>query len=491
MRDVSKDYPAVHALRGVDIEVRSGEIVGLVGANGAGKSTLVKILGGVLHEYSGQIAINGAAVHLSSPRVARKLGIEVLPQDPQFAWNLSVSENLSLYGGVGMWEHTRIRKPPLRGMYASLLALHAPEISPDSIVGNLGRRQLQQLQIARLLSCEPALMVLDEPTTSLGGEEKEKLFSSLRARASDSVGIIVISHNIEDVFALCDRVAILRDGRKIADVPRAETTPDGVVSEMFGPTPVSDAAEKPQAEPTIALEVDASWARTLLPFHFVMKRGEALGITGTDVDAREILRMLYGLVTPVKGTFTVFGEAVSLANPHDAQRVGFGFIPEDRLRDGLFPSLTVLVNIVFLALGRFTRYGSVNWAQLRNIANQAVSDLRIAIPSMDGDISTLSGGNQQKVLFARWLSRDPRIYLLEEPTAGMDVATKREVALITKRLRKEGASIIMTSSDPDELLRICDRILVLSSQGLAEIMADDSRARHELISALAKTGGSR
>jgi len=488
MCEITKDYPAVHALKRVDIQVSKGEIVGLVGANGAGKSTLVKILGGQLKNYSGTIAINNVPVKLSSPTVSRECGIAVLPQEPQFAWNLSIRDNLLLFGGVrptlwaplsGTWNHKRAE---------TVLVQYISGLSPDTTVGSLTRRQLQLLQIARLALCDSALLVLDEPTTTLTQSESQQLFSFVREKASQGCGVIVISHNIDDVFSLCDRIIVLRDGSRAADLSRNETTRDAVLAAMFGPAPKKDIAEQFATTEDAALEVRKIRTQSIPNLSFTLRQGEALGLTGRNSDATDVIRTLYGLNGDSTTDIIMFGQHRGVRNPPDAQHFGFGYIPEDRMRDGLFPTLSILLNITFLVLGRYLRHGALSWGALRKAAGHIVTELRITLPSLEATIGTLSGGNQQRVLLGRWLCRGARIYLLEEPTAGMDVAAKEEVTVIMRRLRKEGASLLMSSNDPDELLRMCGRILVLSPHGCTEILADQSAARVDLISALADTG---
>ena len=490
MREIAKDYPAVHALKRVDIQVSKGEIVGLVGANGAGKSTLVKILGGQLKNYGGTIAINDVPVKLSSPIVSQECGIAVLPQEAQFAWNLSTRENLLLYGGQrpNFWAPLRGRGNWNRKPFGAVPIRYSFELSPDAKVGSLTRRQLQLLQIARLALCDSVLLVLDEPTTTLTQLESQELFAFVRERASQGCGVIVISHNIDDVFALCDRIIVLRDGSKVADVLRKETTRDAVLSEMFGPAPAREIAEPFSPEGPCVLEVGMFRTQSVPNLSFALRQGEALGLTSRNSDATDVVRMLYGLNADPAANVRVFGQHREIASPPDAQQFGFGYIPEDRMRDGLFPTLSILVNITFLVLGRYLRRGALRWEALRKAARDIVTRLRITLPSLDATIGTLSGGNQQRVLLGRWLCRGARIYLLEEPTAGMDVAAKEEVTAITRRLRKEGASLVMSSNDPDELLHMCDRILVLSPRGCTEILAHQPAARIDLISALADTG---
>lgn len=489
MREVTKDYPAVHALNRVDIQVSRGEIVGLVGANGAGKSTLVKILGGQLKDYSGAIAINNVPIRLSSPTVSQECGIAVLPQEPQFAWNLSVRDNLLLYGGKrpNFWT-------PLQGTWSqkrseAVWTRFSSGLSLDAAVRSLTRRELQLLQIVRVALCDSVLLVLDEPTTTLTQSETQELFAFVRERASLGCGVVVISHNIDDVFALCDRIIVLRDGSKAADVLRRETTRDTVLSEMFGPAPAKESGDQFSPEETSsALEVRSIRTRSIPDFSFTLRQGEALGLSSRNSDATDVIRTLYGLNGNPATDITVSGLPRKITSPTNAQDCGFGYIPEDRMRDGLFPTLSILLNITFLVLGRYLRRGTLSWEALRKTAGEIVTRLRITLPSLEATIGTLSGGNQQRVLLGRWLCRGARIYLLEEPTAGMDVAAKEEVAAITKRLRKEGASILMSSNDPDELLHMCSRVLVLSRRGCIEILADQPAARIDLISALADSG---
>ena len=488
MREITKEYPAVHALKRVNLHVNKGEIVGLVGANGAGKSTLVKILGGMVRNYAGAISIRDTEVRLTSPVDSQRLGIAILPQEPQFAWNLSVCDNLLLSSGVRSAWFTPSRRDLRRKRCQAVLSRYAKGLSPGTTTGLLSRRELQLLQIARLVLCDSSLLVLDEPTTALSHTESQDFFAFVRARAARGAGLILISHNIDDVFAVCDRIVVLRDGAKITDVARAETTRSAILSDMFGPAPPQREHEQELTAKTNALEVRALKIGDIPNLSFCLKQGEALGVASRSSEATDLLRTLYGLNNEAVTDVRVFGQRMEIKSPQEAQRAGFGYIPEDRVRDGLFPSLNVLLNIALLVLPCCRKRGVLDWKVLRETAGRVATSLRIAVPSLDSEINVLSGGNQQRVLLGRWLCKGARVYLLEEPTSGMDVAAKEEVTSIIKLLRREGDSILMSSSDPDELLRICNRILVLSPDRCVEIDANEPGGRTSLISALSNSG---
>lgn len=485
MHQITKDFPGVRALEGVDFTVSAGEIHGVVGANGAGKSTLVRILSGLLPDYKGSVKIEGQSVRLSSTRIAIDCGIAVLQQEPDLAWNLSVCENILL--GKRREITRRFGLLDRKAMYrecARLLDECQADLSPTWIVGTLGRGQLQLVQIVKVLVSRPKILVLDEPTTALTGEEREKLFALLRAYATQGTAVVFISHDIEDVFRVSQRISVLRDGRKVTEVATNDSTPSLVLREMFGTHLSWDARPRNEHGPE-ALVLDGVRTTHVLHISLAVHEGEVLGLAGRPESVVEVLRAVFGAIPRRGGRVHVRGREASISNPRDAIRAGIGLLPEDRARDGLFVRLSVLTNITMMVLRRFAKCGILRWHRPRELASRKVSELGIRTPGLHTQVGALSGGNQQKTLFARWLCAGPSVFLLEEPTAGMDVGAKQEILRITRDLRGRGAALLMASSDVDELLRLCDRIVVLGKNGTTQLIEVDEKARSLLVGALA------
>ena len=478
LHQITKDYPGVRALDGVNLPIFAGEIHGIVGANGAGKSTLVKILSGLVTDYEGSLRIENRSIRISSPRIALKYGISVLQQEPELAWNLTVCENILL--GAREIMSTRIGlldRQHMRTECTRLLKEFRTNLPMDMRAGQLSRGQLQVVQIIKTLAMKPKVLVLDEPTVGLTDQERESLFDQLRARAAEGTSVIFISHNIEEVFQICRRITVLRDGRKALDADTAETAPNSVLREMFGAVPFIAPDRGSEPGPP-AIDLNSVNTQHFSNVSVTVHKGEVVGLAGRTVPVAEVLRAVFGAAPRLSGLVRVHGHEFSPKSPRDAIRAGIGLLPEDRGRDGLFLSLSVLTNISIIVIPQFTRYGWLRWRCIRDIACQKLSELSITAPGLLSSVRLLSGGNQQKTLFARWLCANPQILLLEEPTAGMDVAAKNEIVRITLNLRRQGVA------DIDELLRLCDRVIVLRENGSAQCIKVDSEARPLLIAAM-------
>ena len=465
MRKISKDFPSVRALDRVDIEVSSGEIHGVVGANGAGKSTLVKILSGLFRNYDGSIYIDGHPVSVRSPRTAQAFGISVLQQEPDLAWNRSVCENIMLgTNGARTRRFGFLDRKAMRKECLGLLAVQGVDISPDQIAGTLDRRELQLVQISRVLASRPKVLVLDEPTTALTEHDRANLFVRINATARQGAAVIFISHRIEDVFQVCHRISVLRDGRSVLDVAARNTVPAILLQEMFGEVAPIKRKRRTEFGPN-ALELDGVSTAGGSPVSLAVREGEIVGLTGKPGSAVELLRAIYGATTRKCGRVFIAGQEPLITNPREAIRAGVGLLPEDRVRDGLFLSMSILTNIAVLVLRKFARYGRLDWPRIRELAARQVQDLGIRLRNIDQRVAVLSGGNQQKSLFARWLCASPRIFLLEGPTSGMDVRAKQDILRITNELTHRGAAVLMASNDVDEIIHLCDRVIILRADG--------------------------
>jgi len=471
MRDITKTFPGVRALDGVTFDLRAGEIHALVGENGAGKSTLMKILGGVYPHgsYGGEILIEGDVQRFSNVRQAESAGIAVVFQELSLVKDMTVGENIFLGReprrfGVVRWDE-------LYGQARQLLDELHLSIDPRTPVRNLGIGQQQLVEIAKALSQRARILVLDEPTAALTNTEVEtlvKILSDLRTR---SVGMIYISHKLEEVFRLSDRVTVLRDGRTVETGQTSEWNQARVIARMVG-REVGDIfpkAEHPRGE--VVFEVrnmtvtDPNVRGKLLAnqVSFSVRRGEVLGIAGLMGAGRsDLLTAIFGAhAGTITGEVLIEGERVEIKSPADAIRYGIGYVTEDRKRFGLVLDQTILNNMTLASLrrvsGRFvTDEGAETAAGMR-----AAKDLRVKATNVFTIAGTLSGGNQQKVVLAKWLLTEPRVLFLDEPTRGIDVGAKQEIYAQINRLAREGLAIVLVSSELPEVLGLSDRVMIL------------------------------
>ncbi len=470
MLGINKSFSGVQVLFDVDFEVGDGEVMALMGENGAGKSTLMKALVGVHTDWTGRIDLGGEERRFNSTREAEEAGISIIYQELNLVSELSVAENIFL----GREPTTRWGTLDYARMHRSareiLSDLHF-ETAVTTPVSQLRVGHQQLVEIGKALSLKTRLVIMDEPTSALSEAESEVLFSVIYKLKSQGVSVVYISHRIEEVFRIADRVTILRDGRTIGIHDTASLDRAELISKMVGRefTQFFIKDSKPGDEVVLGVKhltrkSTRGNGRALIEnISFDLKRGEHLGIAGLLGAGRtELLEALFGVdADNVAGEIYLEGERITLANPVEAIEKGIALITEDRKGNGLLMGKTVAFNMTLAALKKILRYGLISRRKERNVANNYVSRLSIDIPSLENSIETLSGGNQQKVLLAKWLATDPKILLLDEPTRGIDVGAKHEIYLLLSELSKQGISLVLTSSELPELLSICDRILVL------------------------------
>ena len=471
MRNITKVFPGVRALDGVSFDLRAGEIHALVGENGAGKSTLMKVLGGVYPypEYGGQILIAGREQRFSGVRDAEAAGIAIIFQELSLVKEMTVGENIFLGReprrfGVVRWEEL------YRRAQALLADLHLP-LDPHTPVRNLGIGQQQLIEIAKALSHEARILVLDEPTTALTEAEVETLFEILRRLSRRGVGMIYISHKLDEVFALSDRITVLRDGKTIGTAPTRQLDRERVIAMMVGREvgEIFPPSERHPGEVVfeargITVKDPAVPSKLLVnDVSFFVRRGEVLGIAGLMGAGRsELLMAIFGAhAGRVRGEVFVEGKRVEINGPADAIRHGIGFVTEDRKRFGLILDQTVLSNMTLASLDRWAGHGITDLDAEIAVGERAMRELRIKAPNVFTSVGTLSGGNQQKVVLAKWLLTTPRVLFLDEPTRGIDVGAKQEIYSQINRLAQEGMAIVLVSSELPEVLGLSDRILVL------------------------------
>ena len=463
MRGIEKSFPGVKALQGVSFTVGRGEVHALVGENGAGKSTLMKILSGAYSADAGQLVYEGETIQQPTPSGMIERGVAVIYQEFAQAEHLSVAENILM----NRMPRTRLGLVDWRRAAEAAVAAMARlgfEIDPRQTVGTLSVAQRQMVEIARAIARDARLIVLDEPSAVLGDAELEHLFATIRSLRRDGVSFIYISHRLKEVFELCQRATVLRDGRLVATRPVGEWTTDSLIQSMVG-RPMGDYF--PPRRAAIGeeiLRVEGLERRGVLSdISFTLRRGEILGLCGLAGAGRsEVLRAIVGADRLDGGQIRLNGRPVRLASPRQAIRAGIGFAPEDRKTEGLFLDQSVKFNVTLSRLDRFVAGGKLNLARERAAVTDYVGRLRVKTPSVETRIGDLSGGNQQKCVIAKQLSAECRILLIDEPTRGVDVGARREIyELLVDLVERQGLAVLMVSSELPEIIGMCDRILVM------------------------------
>ncbi len=501
VEQVSKSFPGVLALQDVSLEVHPGEVLGLVGENGAGKSTLMKILSGVYQPDGGQIVFDGKPVVLHSPRQAQDLGISIIYQEFNLMPNLSVEENVF----VGREPNTAkvVRWGQLRRQTEELLDQLGVHLDPKAPVRSLSVAEQQMVEIAKALSLNARLVIMDEPTSALTDTEVTALFDIIRGLKARGLAVIYISHRLEEIFTICDRVTILRDGELAGEMPIAEASPDRIVRLMVG-RPLGDLFRGEEAErrleslaeqaPEPVLEVRGlgrtgtgqdPYAIVLEDVSFSLRPGEIVGLAGLVGSGRtEIARAIFGADEFDRGEIIVAGQRATMRSPRDAIRLGVGLVPEDRKLQALVLGLAIRENVALSLLDRLSRFGIVRIGAERRLAREMVTALRVRTPSIEQKVLNLSGGNQQKVVIAKWLALHPKILIMDEPTRGIDIGAKAEVHGLMHQLAADGVAILMISSELPEIVHMSDRVLVMHQGRIAGELARDD-ATQEAIMALA------
>ena len=460
---ISKRFPGVQALDDVDFEVYPGEILGLVGENGAGKSTLIKIVSGVYSKDQGQIWFRGQMVEPRSPQEAQMMGISTIYQELALVPHLSVAENLFLnrepqrLPALGVVDFGQMKRDA-----EAILADLGVQISPDRPVKELTVAGQQMVEIAKAVSRHADLVLMDEPTSALSGKEVDALFALMQRLKERGVSLVFISHRLEEVLQVVDRVMVMRDGRRVETLPIAEATQAEVIKLMVGREVTLFPKEEAQIG-TPVLEVRNLSGNTVNNVSLTVHRGEIVGLGGLVGAGRtEVARLICGADRRTSGQVLVDGRVVDIQSPGDALQHGIGFVPEDRKLHGLVLGMDVKENITMAILRRISGWLAVIHARKqREIAEQYVNALSIATPSLTQLAKNLSGGTQQKVVVAKWLSARPKVLIMDEPTRGIDVGAKAEVHAIMTRLAKEGIGILMISSEMPELIGMSDRVVVM------------------------------
>jgi rhamnose transport system ATP-binding protein len=471
-----KSYGAVRALRGGDIALRPGEVRALVGENGAGKSTLVKLLGGVVRLDTGTMRVDGEAVDFHSPTAARDAGIAVIYQEPTLFPDLSVAENVVM-GFHPLGALRRIDRGAMRKDVKGLLDRLGVRLDPDRPVRGLSIADQQIVEIAKALSFDARVLIMDEPTAALSGNEVERLFNVVRALREEGAAVLFISHRIEEVFSICDTATVMRDGAVVHDARIADMTPDDMVRRMVG-RELSALFPKQDAqvgEPVMKVH-RLTREGVFFDVSFEVRAGEIVALAGLVGAGRsEVARAIFGIDKPDAGHVEIGGRTLPPGRPLAAMRAGIGFVPEDRRQQGLVMDLSIARNATMTRTGALARGGLIRSGAEDRLAKEWATRLQLKFHRLADPVGFLSGGNQQKVVLAKWLATEPKLLILDEPTRGIDVGTKSEVHRLMSELAGEGLAVLMISSELPEVLGMADRVLVMHEGRLtAEIARDDA-----------------
>ena len=475
VRNIEKSFPGVRALSGVSFDVRPGEVHALLGENGAGKSTLIKIVSGVYQPDLGSILVNGTEVHFSSPDDARRAGVATIYQELLLFPELSVAENIFL-GHAPLAGAGRIDWRAMRAEAERLLdSLEIDDLSADQIVGVLTVGNRQRVEILRALSYDARILIMDEPTAALTESDVTRLFDVVRRLKQRGVGIVYISHRLDEIFAIADRVTVLRDGAYVGSRDVANTNVAELVQMMVGRRLESLFPKTVAPIGAPVLEARDLVRRPLTKgVSLTVHSGEIVGIAGLVGSGRsELAQTLFGMTPSESGDVRLNGENVRIGSPETARANGIAYVPEDRGTQGLVRGMSVLHNFSLAALGSLSRAGFIDRAAERRMALDGVARFSVKTSSVDEIAGRLSGGNQQKIVLGKWLANNPKLLILDEPTRGIDVGAKAEIHRLMSQLAAEGVAILMISSELPEVLGMSDRVLVMRE---GRIVAEFDRA---------------
>ncbi|MFL6332655.1 MAG: sugar ABC transporter ATP-binding protein [Pyrinomonadaceae bacterium] len=484
--DITKSYAGVQALKSASLELRAGEVHALIGENGAGKSTLIKIITGAVEPDGGELQIEGRTVANNSPRVAKELGVAAIYQQPALFPELTVAENIALgveqsgMGGRVDWGARQRRA-------AELLAQVGARIDADADAGDLTMPQQQLVEIARALGADAKVLILDEPTASLSEEDTQNLFNVIRSLRERGVGMVYISHRLEELPVIADRVTVLRDGRTIDTRPMSEVNRQQLIQMMVGRELSAVFPKREVQLGDVVLELrDLGCAESgIKGVNLSVRAGEIVGLAGLVGAGRtELARAVFGLTPIDEGQILLRGEPVRIGSPAAAIRRGIAYLPEDRRRHGVILDMQIGANITLASLDRISRRGVLDFKREKELAGDYARRLGVKTLAIYVPVATLSGGNQQKVALSRWLLTKPSVLILDEPTQGIDVGAKSEIHALMTDLAAEGVAVLMISSELPEILGMSDRVAVMYGGRLVEIL-DRADATQEKVLALA------
>ncbi len=490
MRGICKSFPGVKALQDVDFQLREGEIHALMGENGAGKSTLIKVLTGVYTKDAGEIMIGSplAAVSIRSPQDAQKAGISTVYQEIPLCPNLTVAENMF----IGREQGAKVQWKERERKAGALLESLGIPARPKQQLGSCSLAVQQMVAIARAVDMDCRVLILDEPTSSLDEKEVEMLFSLMRDLKAKGVGIIFVTHFLEQVYEVCDRITVLRNGTLVGEyqiehLPQVELVAKMMGKELESLSVIDKPAGGTQGE--VLYKAEALSSSECRPFDFQVVKGEVNGFTGLLGSGRsESVRAIFGADRVTGGRITVDGHSAVIHKPMDAMRQGIGYLPEDRKRDGIIADLSVRENIILALQVMKGFFHPFTNAQAEAFADEYIKALDIKTASPDTPIKSLSGGNQQKVILARWLLTHPKYLILDEPTRGIDVGTKTEIQRLVLELAREGMSITFISSEIEEMLRTCSRLIVMRDRKIVGELSGSQLTQEQVMYTIAGGG---
>ncbi len=485
MRGIEKSYPGVQALRGVSLSLQPGEVLALLGENGAGKSTLMKVLGGAVHPDKGDIFIQEKPALIHTPQDAQRARIAIIHQEFNLVPGLSARENIFL--GREMSRLGFVGRRTERRRAEELFNQLGVRIHPESLCRDLTVAQQQITEIAKALSFDARILVMDEPTAALTSHEVERLFSIIRDLKARGLGVIYVSHRLEEIFAIADRVTVLRDGANVAERPIGQVSRDWLIEQMVG-RPLTEEFPRRQisvGSPRLTV-TGLRRGRTVRDVSFTVHRGEVLGVTGLVGAGRtEMARLIFGADRRDAGNIELDGRRLNITNPREAIRAGIGLLTEDRKSQGLVLGHTTRHNFGLPNLNWLARAGFVQQRTERKVFAKFIERLRIRLPNQEQPAKNLSGGNQQKVVLAKWLARQCEVLIFDEPTRGIDVGTRFDIYSLINELATQGKAVLLISSELPEVLGMSDRILVMQGGTITGEITDVSQATQAQIMELA------
>jgi ABC-type sugar transport system ATPase subunit len=487
IRGLSKSYPGVRALRDVDLTVRAGEVHALVGENGAGKSTLIKILTGAERRDEGTIEWNGEPVALASPQAAQDSGISVIYQDVQLIPGLSAAENLLLGRAQPRRLGIFVDWPSVRARAREAAALVGADFDTRRPVRDLPHAQQVLTALARALSANARLIIMDEPTAALGAAETERLHAVIRMLSERGTTVLYVSHRLDEVLSLADTVTVLKDGANVGEFARAEITDTAHLTELIIGRSLDSARREPslgEAGETLVSVRGVSYGNRLHDVSLELRAGEILGLAGLVGSGRsELAHIIFGSVRPSTGDILLRGKSLGRSSPAKAARNGIALLPEDRRLQATVPNMSVRENATLATLGRYRRGPFLSRRLERKAVRELVTRFQIKVAGIENPIRQLSGGNQQKVIVSRWVSRDPGVLLFDEPTQGIDVGAKTEIFSIMRDLADGGRAVLFISSEVEELAEVADRVIVLREGRVAAELAREEISTQAILRA--------
>jgi rhamnose transport system ATP-binding protein len=489
---ITKSFAGVRALNAASFDLRRGEVHALVGENGAGKSTLIRIITGAETPDAGLLEVEGTVVSSYQPSVAKRLAIAAIYQQPSLFPDLTVAENIALaLESGGMWRTVDWRARKRRAK--ALLDRAGASIDPDSPASSLSMPEQQLVEIAKAIGAEARILIMDEPTASLTEPEVERLFGTIAAFRAAGAGIVYISHRLEEVFSIADRITVLRDGETVATSRKSEVTPEEMIHRMAGRelSAVFPKRQAPIGEVALDLRKVSNHAAGLRDISLHVRRGEILGLAGLVGAGRtELAETIFGLRPMDSGEILVGGKPVRIGSPAQAIHHGIGYVPEDRRQHGVVMQMPIASNVSLATLASISRSGLIDRSAERALASRYIGQLRIKAESVESATGTLSGGNQQKVALARWLATNPAVLILDEPAQGVDVGSKREIHNLMVELAGRGMAILMISSEIPEILGMSDRIAVMHAGRIRGVLSREAATPAKILAlALGHDGG--